>query len=403
MASSNIVVQTGRPLSLLTNIDEPGNIRVVERIDAVDPNDWNRLAGRDYPFVRHEFLHALECCHCVGEQSGWIPQHLLLERHGDLIGCAPMYVKWHSNGEFVFDWSWANAYAQAGVLYYPKLITAIPFIPAMGPRLLVGTDPGASQRRQALIAAGLRVAENMGVSSLHWLFTDINDIRLLEEKGLLIRTGCQFHWDNPGYQCFQDYLDRLTSKRRKQIRKERREAAQAPVVVEIIFGGDVTETQWHAYHRLYSSTYDRKWGYPALTLEFFEQIGHTMPDSILLILARRGDRYIAGAHCFQGGNTLYGRNWGCTEYYRSLHFELCYYRLIEHCIATGLRRIDAGAQGEHKLMRGFLPITTWSAHWIHDQRFHNAIAGFLRHERRDMEIYQQQMDLHSPFRHRIET
>ncbi len=379
-----------------TNHDHRYTARVIERIDSVAPDDWNRLAAGN-PFVRHEFLEALESCDCVGEEQGWLPQHLLLEDNGKLVGCTPMYLKWHSHGEFVFDWSWAQAYANAGCHYYPKLLTAIPFTPAIGPRLLVAPDNPATYR-QLLLTAGIQAADSMGVSSLHWLFVSAQDKEAMQALDVPLRMGYQFHWENTDYRCFQDYLDCLTSKRRKQIRKERREAAQAGLTIDIIRGGDVTSAEWHAYHHLYAATYDRKWGYPALSVAFFERMGALMPDSILLILARRGTCYVAGAHCFQGADTLYGRNWGRSEYFPSLHFEMCYYRLIEYCIATGLRHLDAGAQGEHKLMRGFLPITTWSGHWIRDPRFRKPIVDFLQHEKHLISGSKQQFLSHSPYR-----
>ena len=379
------------------NNAHPYNVRLIDRVSAVPAAQWNRLAGDDYPFVRHEFLSTLESTNCVGEEQGWLPQHLLLEYNGKLVGCAPMYMKSHSQGEFVFDWSWANAYARAGCHYYPKLLTAIPYTPAIGPRLLIDSDDPAIYR-QMLLKAGIQIADRLKVSSLHWLFVSEPDVQSIQEINLPLRRGYQFHWNNRGYQNFQDYLDCLTSKRRKQIRKERREVAQTELSIEIIRGGDISMAQWHAYHHLYSLTYDRKWGYPALTIEFFQRLGALMPDKILLILARHGSRYVAGAHFFQGTDTLYGRNWGCDSYIPSLHFEMCYYRLIEYCIATGLQRIDAGAQGEHKIMRGFLPVTTWSAHWIRDLRFRQPIMDFLQHENGLNHLLQQQCLSHSPYR-----
>ena len=238
----------------------------------------------------------------------------------------------------------------------------------------------------------------MRASSFHWLFPREDDAAALGDAGLLVRSGCQFHWTNPGWRDFQDYLDALTSKRRKEIRRERRDAASAPVEIEIHDGHTATEAHWHAYHALYASTYDRKWGYPALTLPFFTHVAASLPDHALVVLARRDGRYVAGAHCFVGRDTLYGRNWGCFEHHRGLHFEICYYRLIEHCIRRGLRRFDAGAQGEHKLMRGFLPVETQSAHWIGDPRFREAIGRFLADEHAGLRRYRDAMRRHSPYR-----
>ena len=368
------------------------------RIADVPAAQWDALAGDDYPFTRHAFLDALERHGCVGERVGWIPSHVLVHAGERLVGAAPAYVKLHSQGEFVFDWSWAEAYARHGVAYYPKLISAIPFTPSAGPRLLV--RPAADERavKRALAAGAVEISKAMGISSFHWLFPHEDDAAVLEGSGLLMRSGCQFQWMNRGYRDFPDYLDALTSKRRKEIRRERRDAAAAQVEVEIHDGRTATEGHWRAYHTLYSSTYDRKWGYPALTLRFFVAAAAALPDHTLLVLARRGRSYVAGAHCFAGRDTLFGRNWGCTEQHRGLHFEICYYRLIEHCIRRGLARFDAGAQGEHKLLRGFLPVETHSAHWIADSRFHEAIGRFLAGERTQLRRYRRALEKHSPYR-----
>ncbi len=377
--------------------DEQVVAEVVASIDEIPARDWNRLAGDANPFLRHEFLAALERHDCVSPDSGWQPQHIVVRRGDTPIAAAPLYLKGHSYGEFVFDWSWADAYERAGGRYYPKLLSAIPFTPVPGPRMLCGAapDPGA---REALAEAALELARRHRVSSLHWLFLGEADARALGAAGHLERTGCQFHWHNPGYRDFQDYLDALTSKRRKQVRKERREAAAAPVEVITLPGSEVREGDWHAYHRLYASTYDRKWGYPSLTPEFFCEIGHTMGDAVVLVLARREGRTVAGAHLLRGSDALFGRNWGCTEHHRALHFEMCYYRGIELCIGAGLARFEAGAQGEHKMMRGFLPVETRSAHWIADRGFRSAIADFLERERPGNAAYITEMATHSPFR-----
>ena len=373
-------------------------VTTVERVADVPASQWDALAGEGHPFTRHAFLDALERHGCVGEEVGWIPSHILVHAGGRLVGATPAYVKLHSQGEFVFDWSWAEAYSRHGLEYYPKLISAIPFTPSTGPRLLVHPDAPRRAVKRALAASAVEVSKAMHASSFHWLFPRESDTAALESSELLIRSGCQFHWTNRGYRDFQDYLDALTSKRRKEIRRERRDAASAPVEIEIHDGSTATEEHWHAYHALYSSTYDRKWGYPALTPSFFTSVAELLPSQTLVILARRGGRYVAGAHCFVGRETLFGRNWGCTEHYRGLHFEICYYRLIEHCIRHGLSRFDAGAQGEHKLMRGFLPVETHSAHWIRDARFRDAIGRFLAEECAGLRRYRHAMERHSPYR-----
>jgi predicted N-acyltransferase len=375
--------------------------QVLASIDEIAAEQWNHLAGNSNPFLRHEFLAALERHGCVGPDSGWQPQHLVVLRDGAPVAAAPLYLKSHSYGEFVFDWGWADAYERAGGEYYPKLLSAVPFTPVPGPRMLCA--PGAGrQLREALAGAAIELARRHRVSSLHWLFVEPDDAAALATAGHLQRTGCQYHWRNPGYRDFQDYLDALSSKRRKQVRRERREAAAAPVEIEVLSGDEISGAQWQAYHALYASTYDRKWGYPALTTGFFEEIGHTMAQSVVLILARRGRQYLAGAHLLRGSDALFGRNWGCTERHRALHFEMCYYRGIELCIETGLGRFEAGAQGEHKIMRGFLPVETRSAHWIADRGFREAIAEFLERERRANAAQIAEMATHSPFRRRGE-
>lgn len=372
--------------------------RVVERIDDVPAAQWNALAGDANPFLRHEFLAALERNGCVGEDSGWLPRHLVVHSGETLVGAAPLYVKLHSFGEFGSDWAWAEAYARAGVAYYPKLVSAIPFTPATGPRLLSAPGVQRTAVAGAVATAALEVARAAKVSSLQWLFVTGDDLEVLEERGLAHRTGCQYHWRNRGYRDFADYLDDLRSKRRKQVRRERREANAAGLDIRLLPARDIGEAQWHAYHGLYSSTYDRKWGYPSLTPEFFCEVGETMPDSAMLVLARRDGRYVAGAHLFRGRDTLYGRNWGCHEFHSSLHFEMCYYRCIEHAIEQGLDTFEAGAQGEHKIWRGFTPVATHSAHWFRHREFRDAIDDFLRRERGHVRREIEAMEEHLPFR-----
>lgn len=371
---------------------------VAEGLSDIPAADWNRLAGDDNPFLRHEFLLALERNGCVGGDSGWYPRHLLVYANDKLVGAAPLYIKVHSFGEFGSDWAWADAYQRAGEAYYPKLVSAIPFTPATGRRLLSAPGADATQVRAAIVEAALAVAESAKVSSLQWLFVDEDDMPLLEARSHAARIGCQYHWHNHGYRDFQDYLDHLRSKRRKQVRRERREANASDVDIRVLMGSDASEADWHDYHRLYSATYDRKWGYPSLTPEFFCEVGESMPSSAMLVLARRGPACVAGAHLFRGTHTLYGRNWGCSEYLPSLHFEMCYYRGIEHCIDQNLAVFEAGAQGEHKIWRGFLPRATHSAHWFGDARFRDAIADFVRRERNELRHHMEVMGRHLPFR-----
>ncbi len=371
---------------------------VAEGLSDVSAADWNRLAGEDNPFLRHEFLIALERHGCVGEDSGWYPRHLLVYSQDRLVGAAPMYIKMHSYGEFGSDWAWADAYQRAGVAYYPKLVSAIPFTPAAGRRLLCAPGADNAAVKSVIVDAALEIARSSGVSSLQWLFASEDDYRLLESKQHAGRIGCQYHWRNHGYRDFQDYLDHLRSKRRKQVRRERREAKSSDVEIRVLSGGDASEADWHAYHALYSATYDRKWGYPSLTPEFFCEVGRTMPDSAMLVLAHRGRACVAGAHLFRGRSALYGRNWGCREYLPSLHFEMCYYRGIEYCIEQGLAAFEAGAQGEHKIWRGFVPQATYSGNWFRDRRFRDAIGDFLRREHAQINQHMDIMREHLPFR-----
>ena len=371
---------------------------IVGGLASVDASEWNRVAGDRSPFVRHEFLCALEEHGCACSETGWSPCHVLLYDGGRLVGAVPMYAKSHSYGEFVFDWSWADAYARAGLEYYPKLVVSIPFTPAAGPRLLYERTGADSDVPDLLVDTAVAFARHADVPTLHWLFTDDDDSDRLSQREHLIRSGCQFHWRNPGFRDFQDYLDGFTSKRRKSIRKERREAAAAPVEIEVRDGTEMGEEQWVAYHALYASTYERKYGHPFLTRDFFLTVGETMADGVIVVLARRGSRYVAGAHFFRDASMLYGRNWGCFEFHRSLHFEMCYYRAIEYCIARKLDGFEAGAQGEHKILRGFMPVLTRSAHWVRHDAFRKAIEDFLIREDRGVRAYISEMRNHSPFK-----
>jgi hypothetical protein len=371
---------------------------VSDSLSDVPAHAWNRLAGDENPFLRHEFLVALERHGCVGGDSGWYPRHLLVYAQDLLVGAAPMYIKAHSFGEFGSDWAWADAYQRAGMAYYPKLVSAIPFTPATGKRLLCAPVADSAAIKATIIEAALEVARSSGVSSLQWLFASADDNRMLQARGHAARIGCQYHWHNHGYRDFQDYLEHLRSKRRKQVRRERREANASDVEIQVLSGSEASEADWHAYHGLYSATYDRKWGYPSLTPEFFCDVGASMPDSAMLVLARRGQACIAGAHLYRGRDVLYGRNWGCREYLPSLHFEMCYYRGIEYCIDQGLAVFEAGAQGEHKIWRGFLPQVTHSANWFRDDRFRDAIGDFLRRESAQIKEHMDVMGEHLPFR-----
>lgn len=379
--------------------------RILNSLSEISPDDWNRCANpggkiSHDPFLRHDFLWALENSGSTTAESGWQPFHLALEEDGALIGVVPMYVKSHSQGEYVFDHSWADAWHRAGQNYYPKLQSCIPFTPATGRRLL--TADGSSASEQALLSACVQVTEQIKVSSLHLTFLPEAQWQIAGKTGLLQRMDQQFHWHNPGYQSFDDFLADLASKKRKNLKRERREATAADVVIERLTGSDLREEHWDAFYEFYLDTGNRKWGSPYLTRAFFSMINETMPEDILLIMCRRNGRYIAGALNFIGGDTLFGRNWGCTEHHPFLHFETCYYQAIDFAIERGLKKVEAGAQGSHKVARGYLPQATYSAHWICDSGFRKAVADYLKEERhyvaQDIEYIEQR----SPFKSTIE-
>jgi len=378
---------------------EPTTIRIVDSIGAVEAARWDACAGDGNPFVAHAFLAALEDSGSVRAETGWLPQHLLAESGtGELLGVAPMYLKGHSYGEYVFDHGWAAAYERAGGRYYPKLQVAVPFTPVPGPRLLVKPGPLAESVRKILIQGMIEVARRSGVSSLHVTFADETDARALAEAGLMIRTGYQFHWANRGYDSFDDFLAALSSRKRKAIRKERREVAESGIQIRVLTGDAIEPRHWDAFFRFYMDTSDRKWGSPYLTRDFFTRLGATMADRVVLVMAEDRGRLVAGALNLRGTDTLYGRNWGCIGDYRFLHFEACYYQAIEYAIAHRLARVEAGAQGEHKIQRGYLPVATRSAHWIRDPGFAAAVRDFLRRERRAVERDMETLAELSPFR-----
>ncbi len=367
--------------------------RTVLKIADIDAVQWDACAvpdpARANPFVTYAFLKALEDAGCVGGRSGWTPLHVVLEREGapdvpgsaELVAAAPCYGKVHSQGEYVFDFAWADAYQRAGGNYYPKLQVAVPFSPVPGPRLLVKPGPEAADTQAALGLALARIGEQIGVSSVHVTFLDEAAAHRLEDSGFLVRTGQQFHWANAGYGTFDDFLATLSSRKRKAMRKEREQALSPGIEIEHVTGAAITEAHWDAMYAFYVDTGERKWGRPYLNRKFFSLLGASMADQCLLIFANRNGRPIAGALNLIGGDCLFGRYWGAIEQHPSLHFEICYYQAIEFAIAHGLRRVEAGAQGEHKLARGYMPVTTYSAHWIGDTGFRRAVERFLVAER----------------------
>jgi uncharacterized protein len=360
---------------------------------------WNRLAGSDTPFLRHEFLAAMETHGCVGEALGWLPRHLALrDRDDELLAASPCYLKFNSYGEFVFDWSWADAYRRKGLDYYPKLVVASPYTPATGPRCLTGHGLKRAEYTQALALGALQVAEQLGVSSLHWLFTADDETQCLVDLGLLRRVGCQFHWTNEGYDSFDDFLGTFTAEKRKKLKRERRRVHEQGVTIRRVPGDEVTEAEWATFHRLYQDTFDKRGGIPTLTLPFFQSIAGSMGCHLLLVLAYQGQNVVAAALDLVGDRSLYGRHWGCFHEFHSLHFEACYYQGLEYCIERGLTRFEPGAQGEHKLSRGFMPTPTWSAHWIADPGFRAGISHYLDQETRGMQDYLADMRSHTPYR-----
>jgi hypothetical protein len=361
-------------------------VKLLPSLAAVDAAQWDLCANPDpatfNPFVSHAFLKALEDSRAVGRQTGWLPRHLVLEDEaGNVAAAAPAYVKSHSQGEYVFDHGWAEAYTEAGGRYYPKLQISIPFTPVPGPRLLVKPGPRAFADEQLLAAAAIEVARQGGLSSVHLTFLSSDTAARLRALGFLTRTGQQFHWQNREYSSFDDFLATLASRKRKAIRKERESAIAPGIDIERVTAGEITEAHWDAMFAFYMDTGNRKWGRPYLNRAFFSELGKAMPERCLLVLAKRDGRYIAGALNFIGGDCLYGRYWGAIEHHPALHFEVCYYQAIDFAIRSGLARVEAGAQGEHKLARGYLPVETYSAHWIADPSLRRAVERFLRQER----------------------
>ncbi|MDB5513217.1 MAG: hypothetical protein JWR08_2700 [Enterovirga sp.] len=385
-----------RPVSDLT-------VSIAPALSAVGAAEWDSCAAGpsgavDNPFVSHAFLSALEESGCVGGRTGWKPAHLLVRQEGELRAAAPCYLKAHSMGEYVFDGGWADAYERAGGRYYPKLQVSVPFTPATGPRLMVGRNDDPVRMRSAL-AAGLEAVEaQVGASSIHLTFLEEEVARELEGRGYLLRTDQQFHWVDEGFGDFEGFLGAMSSRKRKAIRRERRDALSAGIEIEWATGRDLTEAHWDAFFAFYMDTGSRKWGRPYLNRRFFSVLGERLADRVLLVMAKRGGRYIAGAINFIGADALYGRNWGAIENHPFLHFEVCYYQAIDFALSRGLKRVEAGAQGEHKLARGYRPVTTYSAHHIADPGLRRAIADFLARERHYVEAAHEEYEAATPFK-----
>ena len=358
-------------------------VAALSGISGISADEWDRCAHAlgaegDNPFIRHRFLAALEDSGSVGQGTGWHPAHLVARLDGRVAGVAPCYVKTHSQGEYIFDHAWADAYERAGGQYYPKLQCAAPFTPATGPRL-IAADP---QVRLALLGAMMQLARQNGLSGAHVTFCTAPEAELGETAGFLPRVTHQYHWLNDGYRDFDDFLSRLSSRKRKAIRKERAQAQAFGGTIRALRGDQILPAHWDAFWAFYQDTGSRKWGRPYLTRDFFDRLHRTMRDDCLLVLAERGGRPVAGALNLIGGQALYGRYWGCVEDHRFLHFEMCYHQAIDWAIAHGLSRVKAGAQGDHKLARGYLPVPVHSLHWLADPGLNGAVAQYLEQERR---------------------
>lgn len=378
------------------SVTMPLKARVVERLSEVDAVSWNRCVGADFPYLRHEFLLGLEQHGCLGETVGWLPRYVLVERGSELRAAVPLYLKFNSFGEFVFDQGWAHAYREAGLEYYPKLVAAPPFTPATGPRLLLGPHDDAAELAEFCIGSVIDLAQDLGVSSCHWLFA--TDPHLLESPRLMLRKGYQFHWRNHGWSDFEDYLAAFSSRRRKQLRKERRVVVEAGIGCRRVMGHQASEADWRCFFHCYRDTFLRHGNYPALTYEFFRHLSRNLGESVMLVIAEREGDPVAAAFFLVGSETLYGRYWGALDDVPGLHFEACYYQGLDFCLERGLLRFEPGAQGEHKISRGFLPTATWSAHWIGDARFRALIAAFLAREKQGVSRYMEELAQHSPFR-----
>jgi len=364
----------------------------------IPQQDWQRLAGRSHPFLRYEFFQALESSGCTTAETGWTPSHLIFRMNGDICGVAPAFLKNHSMGEYVFDWGWADAYQRHGLPYYPKLLIAVPFTPSKGPRLLLSDNLRAQLSPRIIDDLLTRLTAEVGAHSWHLLFPNQTDQSLLHHDQELHRLGCQFHWHNRGYQRFDDFLAVLTSRKRKSIRKERRQVADQGIRFQRLHGRDISDQALSAFYIFYQATYLKRGRPPYLNKPFFEQLREAMPEHLHLILAIKEGEIIAGALFLAGENTLYGRYWGCLEEYNHLHFETCYYQGIELALALGLQHFDAGAQGEHKLVRGFEPVITHSWHGILHPGFRDAIAHFISEESEQVAGYFEDAQSVLPFR-----
>lgn len=377
-------------------------LHFLKSISEIDADTWNSLAGDGYPFIRHEFFLTLEESKCTTALTGWQPYHAVVEKQHQgkplIIAIMPLFIKDNSTGEYVFDWSWADAYRQHGIEYYPKFVTAIPFTPSAGPRICVHPDHDSDDIMSLLATCIPEQARKLKLSSWHVLFPEKDLSEHLHQQHIQQRLGCQYQWFNHNFTDFNQFLQRFNSRKRKNIKKERLKVFSTGINFEFVEGGAITQKHWQQFYLFYQSTYFVRGRSPYLTEDFFHRIGEAMPDSLLLVMASKEGKYIAGALSFIGDDTLYGRYWGCSEEYQFLHFETCYYQGIDYCIDRGLKRFDSGAQGEHKIQRGFEPVLTYSNHWVANPDFKQAINRFLKEEEQYIRAFLARSAEYLPFK-----
>lgn len=371
--------------------EDTPSLKIVDTLRQIEPGAWNALAA-GHPFLRHEFLHALHETGCACDETGWSPRYLTLWHDASLVGAMPLYAKTHSYGEYVFDWAWADAYHRSGLPYYPKLLAAVPFSPVTGPRLLARD----AATRSLLVRAALGLARE--VSSLHVLFPSEPEAREMESEGMMLRCAVQFHWENRGYASFDQFLGELASAKRKKIRQERRRVQDTGVRLRRLVGSEITDEHWRFFTRCYNGTYRAHQSTPYLNLDFFRRLGESLPEHVLMVLAELEGKPVASALNIFSNDVFYGRYWGSVAHVPLLHFETCYYQAIEFCIERRIRVFEGGAQGEHKLARGFMPTRTRSAHWLRHPEFSDAVEKFLARESKGIERYVDELNEHSPFR-----
>ena len=375
------------------------SIEIVNRLSDIDSRAWNALLPDDNPFLRYEFLSGLEQYGCISTRTGWIANHFIVKNNKqELVAALPAYLKTNSFGEFVFDWSWASAYEDAGFVYYPKLISAVPYTPVTGPRLLIADSKNIDSISQILLDSIIEFTEKNQLSSFHCLFPTSQNTKLFSDNDMLIRMAYQYHWKNHDYESFEHYLSFFRSRKRKNVNRERRLVKESNITLHTLHGNEMKDKQWQIAYRFYQSTFLKKGNYPALTIDFFKHLSLTMPNNLVIIFAEYKGEFIAAAINLKSDRRLYGRYWGSETQFQNLHFEVCFYAGIEYCINNKLHYFEPGAQGEHKITRGFLPVETYSTHWIANKQFSAAIADFLQREKLALAEYKKRLDNLSPFR-----